>query len=349
MSGDLELLGAADLMVADDVAVGDDMDVAGTSTVAFTGVTLDVAQLLTMGLSTSIISGGELTPNADPTKVDISALTGYFVTYDSSQPLGPTNPLLTFLSFPAQIGLTPGFPVTWFLVTALGVLVQQPATPTPTQRRTNLVVGLTASAGGVIVVDQTLPVIPSQVNNQLTDLMESLTPFGTTGNLLSANGVNLTFNKTVGQMFARGFSAVPTFQDPHNSILVAQTPAQFRTITADPTFFGPLASVVDRANYDPNGLGVITPIGGGANTSTNFRIWGFANNTATEQILVQYGQNTYASLTAARDGIGSGLFAVNPNTVGGALLGWISVTRTATDLSNPAQAVFSKASKFATP
>jgi len=375
MSGGLELLGAADLTVADDVTVGDDVaiggdlsvggaltfanlhvtgnaDIDGTLTTTFGATDLNVGQLLVMGLSTSVISGGELTPNIDPTKIDISAMTGYIVDYNSSAPLSATNPLITFVSAPARIGITPTFPVTWFMADSAGALVQQSTTPTPTQRRTHLPYGLTAAAtaGGVILVDQTLPVIPSQLGNQLVDLMDKLGPFGdTTSNLLSANGVNLTFNKTAGTMFARAFSQVPTYQDPHNSVLAAQTPVQFRTITTNPAFFGPLTSILDVANYDQNGSGVITAVGGGTNNSTNFRVWGFANNTATEQILVQYGQRVYASLTAATQGIGSGTFVPNPNTVGGALLGWISVRHTATDLSNSAQAVFTKASKFATP
>lgn len=350
MSGDLELLGAADLTVADDVTVGDDMDVAGTSTVAFTGATLNVAQLLAIGLSTAIISGGDMTPNTDPTKIDISATTGYIVTYNSTAPLSPTNPMLTFVSAPAQIGITPAVvPVTFFMFDNTATLIQQATVPTPTQRRTHLFVGITATVAGIIVVDQSLPVIPSQLNNQLVDLINGLGPYSTAGNVVSANGVNLTFNKTAGAMFARAFSQVPTPQDPHNASLAAQTPVQFRGITASPAFFGPLTSTLDVANYDPGGLGVITPVGGGANTTTNFRVVGFANNTIPEQILVQYGQNTYSSLANAVAALGSGAFIPNQALSAGALLGWISVIRTATNLSNPAQAIFTKASKFATP
>jgi hypothetical protein len=105
--------------------------------------------------------------------------------------------------------------------------------------------------------------------------------------------------------------------------------------------------LLDVGNYDLGG--VLTPVGGGVNTSTNFRVWGFANNTVTEQILIQYGQNTYASLAAAVNGLGSGNYIVQPATALGALIGWISVTRTAVNLSDPTQAVFTKAPKFATP
>jgi hypothetical protein len=317
MTGDA-LLGAADLSVNDDAAVGDvvtigdDLDVGGTITGDFSTVSnIDVMQLLAMGLSTSVISGGEFTLNVDPTKLDISATTGYVVTYNSSAPLSATNPNLVFVSVAAQAAITPAHsPVCFYLYDSVGALVQQSTVPTPTQRRTHLFLGVTATVGGVIIVDQTLPVIPSQLNNQLVDLIGGLGPFSTAGNLLSANGVNLTFNKTSGNIFSRAFSQVPTPQDPHNAALAAQTPVQFRSITANPAFFGPLTSILDVANYDPNGSGVITPVGGGANTSTNFRVIGFANNTVTEQILVQYGQNTYPLANAACAG-SAGTFVPN--------------------------------------
>jgi hypothetical protein len=351
MTGDLALLGGADLSTQDDATIGDDLDVGGTITGDFQTVTnIDVMQLLAMGLSTSIISGGEFTPNADPTKVDVSPLTGYIVTYNSSAPLSATNPTLDFHSAAGHPGLIPASNPSFYLIDSTGTLIQQATPPTPTQRRTHMFVGFTAQDNlGNVIVDQTLPVTPSQLNNQLVDLMNGLGPYSTSGNTLSANGVNLTFDKTSGGIFARAFSQVPTFQDPHNSILAAQTPVQFRPITATFGVFGLLTSILDVANYDPNGLGVITPVGGGANTATNFRVYGFANNTATEQILVQYGQRTYSSLANAVAGLGSGLFVPNQVFTGGALLGWISVIRTATDLSNPAQVTFTKASKFATP
>jgi hypothetical protein len=344
----LFVLKAGDTMTGN-LTINANLQVNGAAGVQYTSTNLDIGQLLVMGLSTSVISGGELTPNVDPTKVDISAMTGYIVDYNSSAPLSGTNPTITFVSTPAQVGVTPAFPITWFAVDSAGTYTQLAVVPTPTQRRTHIQVGFVTVTGGVIVADQTVPVIPSQLGNQFVDLMNELGAFGSLGNQISANGVNLTFNKATGDIFARGFSQVPTYRDPHNSTLAAQTPVQFRHLTADPTFLGALTSIIDVANYDPGGLGVITPVGGGANTSTNFRIWAFANNTVTEQIFVQYGQQTYASLATATQGIGSGAFVPNPNTVAGALLGWISVIRTATDLSSPTQAVFTKAGKFSTP
>lgn len=391
MTGDLALLGGADLSVADDADVGDDLAVGGDLTVAGTlsvgnlgvtdltvtnsanigndltvgddlnvggtlvanyqGINGDVMRLLSSVLSTNVTSGGELTINADPTKIDISPMTGWIVDYNStSAPIGPTNPAITYVSYPGVVGLTPAFvPITHFRVDSTGTLIQQLNRLTPAQRRQSLQLGFTITEAGTIIVDQTIPVVPSQLNNQLCDLMNTLGPFIETGSRLSANGANLTFNRASGTIFTRAFSQVPAYLDPHNSTLAAQTPTNFRHMTALFPFASALTSILDVANYDPGGLGVITPIGGGANTSTTFRVWAFANNTPNEQILVQYGQNTYASLIAARDAIGSTNYIPTPISTGGALVGWITVTRTATNLSDPTQAIFTQAGQFPAP
>jgi hypothetical protein len=177
--------------------------------------------------------------------------------------------------------------------------------------------------------------------------MDSLGPFIDAGCVMTPNGVNRSINLSLGDTFSRAFSQVPDYEDPHNAVISAQTPIQFRHITRVTGSAGLLTNLLNVGFYDLGG--VVTPVGGGANTSTNFRVWGFANNTVTEQILIQYGQNTYASLAAAVAGIGSGNYIVQPATSLGALIGWITVTRTATNLSDPTQAVFTKSPKFPIP
>lgn len=339
------------LIINANLQVGGDANVDGSLTAEFQGVAGDVVQMMATAMSTCVYNGGEITPNVDPTKVDIAPATVWIFDYNSTTgALGPTNPVLTVATYPGVTALTPAFaPFTYYSINSAGVLVQQATRPTAQQRRQMATVGLTLTQGGVIVVDQSLPVIPSQLNNQLCDLMEGMGPFSTSGNVVSSNGVNLTFRKTVGTLFSRAFNQIPNYEDPHNSVLAAQTPVNFRHITALIGSAGPLTTLLNVGFYDPNGAGVLTPVGGGANSSTNFRVWGFANNTVNEQILVQYGQNTYASLAAAVAGLHSGNYIPQPATASGALLGWITVARTATNLSDPTQAVFTKAAKFDVP
>ena len=128
----------------------------------------------------------------------------------------------------------------------------------------------------------------------------------------------------------------------------AESPAQFRYITATGTTFGALRTTVDVANFD--NAGVITPIGGGADTSSIHRLWLFGTGTATAQLAFQYGQTTHSSLSAAVNAIGQSGYVVNPLIVGnGALLAYVVATRTATNLSTRLQAVIVAAGKFAAP
>lgn len=346
----LFVLKSGDTMTGN-LIINANLAVSGSASASFQGVSGDMVQMMATAMSTCVYNGGEIVPNVDPTKVDIAPATAWIFDYNSTTgALGPTNPQLTVVTYPGVTGLTPAFaPFTYYSVNSAGALVQQATRPTPQQRRQMATLGLTLTQGGVIVVDQSLPVIPSQLNNQLVDFMEGTGPFSTSGNVVSSNGINLTFRKTVGTLFSRAFNQIPNYEDPHNSVLAAQTPVNFRHITALIGSAGPLTTLLNVGFYDPNGAGVLTPVGGGANTSTNFRVWGFANNTVNEQILVQYGQNTYASLSAAVAGLHSGNYIPQPATASGALLGWITVTRTATNLSDPTQAIFTKAAKFDVP
>lgn len=340
------------LIINANLQVAGDANIDGNTTIDYQGITGNIGEFISTVLGSGVISGGDLSPNVDPTKLDISAMTGYIVDYNSSAPITPTNPSLIRVSIPNQVALVltgpPAQTTTWWLVNSAGTVLQQAARPTPVQRRTNIVLGATAQSGGIIFIDQTLPVILSQLPNQLVDLIDGLGPFSTSGNVVFANGVNLTVNKTVGNLFVRAFSQIPTYQNPHNATLPAQSPVTYRRATAT-AVLNPLETLIDVANYDPGGLGVVTPVGGGVNTSTNFRIWGFGTNLTADNIAIQYGQNTYSSLANAVAGIGSGLYIANPLFVDGTLLGWLSVIRSATDLSSVTEAVFTKAPKFSTP
>lgn len=368
MTGDLTLAGSGtDLSVGGNLTVTGSssftgpitgtFDVSGTLLANYQGVpSAEVVRLLATTLSTGFVSGGNMSPNSgDSTKLDITAAAGWIVDYDVTSPISSSNPSLTFVSMPAQSALTPtvGVPtgVTWWMVDEAGTITQQTTQPTPTQRRTHLVYGATAQVSNVIIVDQTLPTINTQPVHQLIDLMEALGPFIITGNRLTPDGANLTFNKAVGTAFVRAFSQIPMYNDPHTSTLAAQTPCQFRHITAVQGGAGALVTSLNVGFYDPSGAGVVTAIPGGANTATNFRVWGFASNTTTDQMLVQYGQNTYSTLSDARAAIGSTNYIVNPTAMSsGVLLGWISVIKSATNLSDPAQATFTSATgKFETP
>jgi len=301
-----------------------------------------------IGLDTGVASGGELNVNGtNPLALDISATVGYVVDYVTT----PLVPLVTRVAIPAQtVALTDTVAVvTWWLADSAGTVIQQAARPTNTQRRTHLQLGATAVIDGVIAIDQTLPIIIPQPTNQLYDLLYALGSFNIDGNVMSAAGVNLQVAKTAGTVFAAAFNhfAGPVLtNDPHVSSVDAQNPMSMRYITRTPAPAAPIVTSVDVANYDV--AGVITAIGGGAGRASIHRVTLFPVNAVADQIVVQYGQTAYATLNDALAGVGAHAFVQNPVFAsGGVLLGYIVATRTATNLSDPAQAQIIMAPKFA--
>jgi len=342
MTGDLALTGATT-----------DLTVGGATTLTYQGVTGDVMRLLATGISTGVTSGGGLTINADPTKINVAATSGWIVDYNTSAPITGTNPTITYVSIAAQTGLAltgpPTQVLTWWLVTSAGAIVQQGTPPTPTQRRTHMALGFTLLVGGVISEVRAIPAVLAQPAAQFADLTDALGAFNTSGNILSPNGANLTIDKTSGKVFSRSFGHIPTYGDPHSATLPAQTPIIFLPITAV-GIAGAATSTLDVGRYDPNGAGTLVTVSGGTNVSTNFRVWAFAATNTRNQIAIQYGQSTYATLADAVAGRGAGTYVVSPNiAVAGVLLGWISATHGATNLSDPSQATFTRAAKFAAP
>lgn len=343
MTGDLILAGAGT-----DLTVGGDATISGILTDGFGGMTGDVMRLLSTTLSTGITSGGIITVNADPTKVDISATTGWVVDYNPHAAPSPTNPKLTYVTYPGQTAIALVSPtITFWLIDSTGALVQQTTPPTSTQWRTHLVVGISGFVGGVIPDTTQLPAMLSQPANQLIDLFASLGAFRISGNVITPNGINLSINSTGGPVFIPGFG-YPDHLTPNVTQLAAQIPVTFRRATAT-TLFAPLVTTIDRANYDPNGAGAIVAVGGGANTSTIFRVFAYGDPVVADQVTIQYGQTAYASLTAAVAAVGRGGYLLNPLLQGAVLLAHICVTRVATNLSDPTQAVIVAASKFPTP
>ena len=303
-------------------------------------------------LTTGIASGGEM-DIATPTSVRIEALVGYVVDNNNLLSVSPT---IIKVDRPAQtVALDAGSltraSTTWLMDSA-GNVIQQAATVTPLQRRTHILLGVTIfdTAAVALIEAQTRPVILGQPVNQLVDLMSALGSLSTEGNLVTANGANLMFNKSVGTLFIRAsnhYAAGVLTDDPHFSPSPAQTPVTFRRILRAIGATPPAVTTLDVANYDLGG--VLTPVGGGTNTSTIQRVWNFVTTDTTTRILVQYGQQTYSSLSSAVAAVGHEAFVSAPQTVRAALIGYICVTRVATNLSDPTQAVFVRAGKFANP
>lgn len=312
---------------------------------------LDVFEVAASSVSTGVISGGHITVNAgNPSAIDITEMVGYVVDHTTD----PFNPTATRVHLPAQTVAMDAAALarvaTWWLVDVGGNIIQQEAQPDNSQRRSHIVLGLTAQDSGVIFAIDSLPVLLRQPVNQLADLMDAIGPFNVSGNQFSPNGANLMVNHAAGLIFSRSFNYVastggPESDNPHVAPTIAQAPAQWRygTRTIADTA---LSSIIDPTRWDNNG--VLSLVGGGSNSSTVQRIWMFPTGVITNQLLIQYGQVVYSNLSAAVSGFASENFVPYGPTAGAAaLVGCIAVTRTATNLSDPLQATFIKPNRFA--
>jgi len=304
-------------------------------------------------LTTGVASGGEMNIAA-PQSVEIRALVGYVADVNELTSVEPT-PIK--VDQPTQVvPLNAGAlsrSITYWLMDSTGTVIQQAVPATPIQRRTHLTLGISFydTVAAALVEVQTQQVILGQPGNQLADFMDAVGPLKLSGNLISPNGPNLSFNKDSGVLFVRGsnhFASGVLTDNPHESVSPAQTPATIRRILRTASITTPPAvGVIDPLNYDVGG--VLTPVGGGVTASTIQRVWVFPTTVASAQIAVQYGQSVYSSLSNAVAAVGKATFVQAPITSFAALAGYIVVSRTATDLSDPLQAVFVQAGKFATP
>lgn len=288
-----------------------------------------------LGLSTGLISGGELNANiSDPDSLDIGALVGYIVDYTTNQ----MNPRVTRISMPAQtVALTNTTrAITWWMVDVNENIIQQADRPTNVQRRTHLQLGATVQVGGQIFIDQSLPVWSRQATNQLYDLMYALGGFNISGNAIAAKGANLQLTQTAGKVFQVSFNhyAGPTLtDDPHVSTTQAQDPVSIRYVTQTPAPAAAPVTTLDPLNYDLNGVKTLIP--GGVVQATIQHLYLFATNNVADQIVVQYGNVIYSTLDDALIAIGQENFPRNPTLGDGIYLYSIVMTKSATSLLDP--------------
>lgn len=295
-------------------------------------------------LTTGVATGGEMSINAgDPQAVDIAALVGYVV--DNNE-LTSTEPSPVKVDEAAQTVVLDGpaqaRALTHWLMDSTGSVVQQANPPTPAQRRTHLQLGVSLYDPGLgsLVEVQTLQTILGQPGNQLADLMDAQGPFTLTGNVITAVPGTLSFNKSAGTLFARGlnhYAGGVLTDSPHVSPSPLLAPALFKRVIRFPEApLPPDVTTIDPTLYDVGGVAV--PVGGSSTTTTVQRVYVTPNSSPSAQVAVQYGQTTYATLQSAIQAVGTEPFEPNPVAGFGALVAYIAVTRTATNLADPLQA-----------
>jgi hypothetical protein len=278
--------------------------------------------------------------SASGTTFNIAPVQAWFVE-NTSNYLKPTVQYITYSgesNVPATYVNTAT--QTYVLLTSVGTILQQTTFPTPQQRRENIYLGKLGHANKTFLINAFNE--PDFDVSPLSQVRDMFTPIRLIngGIYPSANGNNLSFNTSAGVLYGLGIGWVTNPLNPDSLSVSGTSPCtfQYRTQT------GGTASnttLIDPTLYDNNG--VLTPVGGGFNSSTNQRIYLVQNGT----FRLQYGQQVYGSLADAIAGAQSEPFTTFSNFRDNAILiGILSVNKSATNLTGSTQARFLLTSKF---
>lgn len=297
---------------------------------------------LAFNASTGVINGGTLSVGTPNTTFSISDGSGLIVDPTSD----PANPTVTEVSWTGKTNIAvtniATNLITFVSIDINGNVVQQTSRWSAADTRNKIILGV------VVHVDKT---IVDTVNNehhtildvggQLGDIIEGIGFVNLDGNVYSANGANLSLDKSSGVMMGRGINFFNDPNNPHKLNLAGLTALtfQYRFSNGDN---GVTGTVVDPDNID-NKAGGLTAL---ANNQWSVqRIYSFTSNN----VKIQRGQAAYSSKENAISGIATENYTTEPSiAANGMLRGFIVVKKGATNLSDSNQAVFISASKFQT-
>lgn len=277
--------------------------------------------------STGLLSGGVLSVDTITSRFDMSALEAQYV--DSTISGAPDRTVFSCPALDSQVVTNLATQdVTYILIDSSCTIAQQATFPNAAERRAKVFVGrLNHSNRTSILFANTIADYLQSPMSQVYDLMNSLGAFNIgDGNKITANGANLSMNKSAGEMFVASYNYATDNQSPNNVTNIARTAFGFRYATQT-TLSGSNVTVLDPTNYD--NAGTITAIGGGPNTASVQRVYLFPSNNMT----VQYGQATYPNLAAAIQGISSESFVVTPTSKGLSIpIAYIAIQKNCTSL-----------------
>jgi hypothetical protein len=303
---------------------------------------LPIADTAKHNSSTGVLTGGLLS-TVSVTEFKVSAGTGHIVNDD---PLGTGETTITTVSWAdTTTVITPpaGRLLTYIMMNSAGAVVQELSKPTLDKRRDFIFIGVVLTLDGANVngvnQEQDYSVAPL---SQFRDLTYALGFLNVSGNVVNHNGAGLTIVKTAGEIFATGgnYNA-----DPHSPNVV---PIAALDTGAGGTFFYRLQDGTNFAGltdlepgkYDD---GTSTP----ATVATNKFTIQHAYTFVSGNVIIQYGQFLYNSMTAAEAAMPTEAYVTEPSiAANGVFISHIILKGNAADLTDPTQAKFFTAGKF---
>ena len=287
--------------------------------------------------STGVLTGGELSVNADDTKFDIADGTGTFVNM--------TTKVVTQTSWSgltAQSGVYTGGLSYVFL--APGNVVTLSATaPNSSDIRDNIFLGLLGHPNNVNLSGTSPePMFLANGTNQIFDLAAAIGIINTGGNTIGPS-VLLTLSKSVGSIFSYGSNYENDIKDPHNMAVGAidtNGADVFTYVYQDGSF------VIGQSNISPgdydDGNGVSSPGSVSNNDWATARVFLFGGF-----LTLMPGQETHNTLADAQASLFTENFVIATTVAANSvLIGYLISRGAATDLNSSGDALFIQAGKF---
>lgn len=271
--------------------------------------------LLKQNLPTGFVTGLQLSIHPTDNTKAIIAPGGYIIT-DFSDIFNvqavPVQILVPIEFTPAYLNTSPS---TYVALDINGSIVSQASPFDNSQRRTLCLIGnvVHSNLTNINVVNEIKAPILAPTN-QLHDLIKAVGFLNLEGNLFSANGTNLSLNKSAGKIWGLGING-EDYLDPHRLTLSAQTALTFRyRLSVSPLVEFADTIVLDPTQYEPNGGGVLVPL------SNNNR-WSVQHINIFQSgvVRIQYGQHEYSSFVSARNAAFTETFVTEQNIADNAI------------------------------
>lgn len=358
----IEILGSGDVSstgsITDNRLIRGDV---GAKNIQESGITVtdtdeiqDVSEIVVNGvrvhrvigdtLTTGIIAGGFLSINGgDGTKFDISAGSGLVI----DQFTDPENPVIKLVEWTAFVGLTPthaALLVTYIAIDDTGAVVQQDHDFTAAEKRDLITIGAPVTQDGVNIGNVSDLSHFAASSYLADDLADSIGIINESGNNFMEAATDLTIRKEAGVTFTINANRFLNPKDPHHVTTGVISPATFTRLYGDGAG-GPVIefpqTTINPEQWD-DGSGVLQTVPN--NQWTNQLIFFIPSGTL---VLVQYGEETYASLADAEAALTSLSFTSHfPSLTGTLVRTVLTIKKGTTDLSDSSLAVFTATGKF---
>ena len=293
----------------------------------------DSRSLLYNVLGTGVEKGGILSINADPTKFDISAGSGYIINNSD-----PVNPDITYVTWNGISAVATSFlttdPRTWILLDTNGSVVQQNTPVTPTQLRTHLYIGrlthTNLTTNTVVIAEPALFIDQSAYFH---DLYLAIGAINVSGNVISPNGANLKIDRSAGSTFRLNTNVVTTLLSPNITTDAGLSPQSFKYEKRDGAGGWVSGSVITDVVTDKwdDGSGTLQTVSAGSYTVQRVYISAVAAGTPNAYLF--YGQSVYATKADAEIGVADDV-SVDPATAEWTLRAYLIIKSGTTDLSH---------------